>query len=91
MAFDVIITSSVMNFLNQKSSFAASEAATYSVSMVESAMMGCLKLFHLIVSSLQTNTYPDIDFLSLGSDMKSELVYPLTRNSKSPPKIRTNL
>ena len=78
----------MINFLNQKSFFAASEAATYSASMIESAMMDCLKLFQLTVPSLQTNTYPDIDFLSSESDIKSELVYPSTHNSEPPPKIK---
>ena len=43
-------------------------------SVVESAMMGCLELFQLTVPPLQTNTYPDVDFLSSESDMKSESV-----------------
>ena len=74
MASDVITSSSAMNILNQKPSFAASEAATYSTSVVESAMMGFLKLFQLTVPPLQTNVYPDIDFLSLGLEIKFESV-----------------
>ena len=77
-----------MNFLNQKPFFTASEVATYSASVVESAMMSCLKLFQLIVPPLQMNIYPDIDFLSSGLDMKSESVYPSIRNLESSPKIK---
>ena len=52
------------------------------------AIMGCLKFIQLTAPPLQTNTYPDVDFLSSGSDMKSESVYPLTHNSKPPSKIK---
>ena len=88
MASDVLTPSSTMNFLNQKPSFAASKAAAYSAFVVESAMIGCLKLFQLTAPLLQTNTYPDVDFLSSGLDMKSESVYPSTRNSEAPSKIK---
>ena len=88
MASDVITPSFVINFLNHKLFFAAFEAANYSASVVESAMMGCLELFQLTAPSLQTNTYDDINFLSSRSDMKSESVYPLARNSESPSKIK---
>ena len=56
--------------------------------MVKSAMIGYLELFQLTVPPLQTNTYLDVDFLSSGSDMKSESVYLLTHNSESPPKTK---
>ena len=88
MASDVIISSFAINFLNQKSSFVASEAAIYSTFVVESAMMDCLELFQLTALLLQTNTYPDVDFLSSGLDLKSELVYLSTRNLELPPKIK---
>ena len=88
MASNVITLSFAINFLNQKPFFAAFEAATYSASVVESVMMGCLKLFQLTVLPLHTNTYPDIDFLSSESDMKFESVYPSTHNSEPPPKIK---
>ena len=74
MASDVIAPNFTINFLNQKSSFAASEVATYSASVVKSMMMLCFEYFELIAPSLQTNTYPDVDFLSSGSDIKSESV-----------------
>ena len=74
MASVVIAPSSAVNFLNQKFFFVASKMMTYSASMVESAMMLYLKHFQLTALPLQTNTYPDIDFLSSGSDMKSESV-----------------
>ena len=88
MASDVITSSFAMNFLNQKPSFITSEVVTYLASVVESAMMGCLKLFQLTAPSLQMNIYLDVDFLSSRSDMKSESVYPSTHNSESPPKIK---
>ena len=74
MASDVMTSSSTMNFLNQKPPFAAFKAATYSASMIEIAMIGCLELFQLTAPPLQTNMYPDIDFLSSRLDMKSESV-----------------
>ena len=74
MVSDVIISSFVMNFLNQKPSFAASEAATYFAFILESTMMGCLKVFQLTASPLHMNTYLDVDFISSGFDMKSESV-----------------
>ena len=88
MASDVITLSFATNFLNQKPFFAASEAATYLAFVVESAMMDCLEFFQLTESPLQTNTYSDVDFLSSKSDMKSVSVYPSTRNSEPPPKIK---
>ena len=88
MAFDVITSSFVMNFLNQKLSFTVSEAVTYSTSVVKSTMMGCLKLFQLTAPLFQTNTYLDVDFLSSRSDMMSELVYLSTFNSEPSPKIK---
>ena len=74
MASDVITPSFIVNFLNQKPSFIASEVATYSTSVIKSMMMLYLEHFQLTAPSLHTNTYPDVDFLSLGSDMKSESV-----------------
>ena len=47
MTPDDITSSSVMNFLNQKASLAASEMVMYSIFMVESAMIDCLKFFQL--------------------------------------------
>ena len=47
---------------DQKPFFTASKVATYSVSVVESAMMGYLKLFQITTPPLQMNIYPDIDF-----------------------------
>ena len=88
MASDVITSNFVTNLLNQKPSFTASEAVTYSASVIESTMMGYLKLFQLTVPSLQMNTYPDVNFLSSGSDIKSKLVYPSTHNSNPPSKIK---
>ena len=77
-----------MNFLNQKPSFAAFEVVTYSASVVESAMIGCLKLFQLTVPPLHMNIYPDVDFLLSRSDINFELVYPSTRNLEPPLKIK---
>src|SRR6266542_1070967 len=56
--------SSIMNFLIQTTSFAASEAAIYSASVVESATVDCLELFQQIAPPLRQNTNPDCDLES---------------------------
>jgi len=53
-----------MNFLIQTPSFAASEAAMYSASVVESAEVSCFELFHLTAPPLRMNTNPDCDLES---------------------------
>src|ERR1051325_7294359 len=54
---------SLRNFLSQTASFAASQAATYSASIVESAMHLCLMLRHTTTPPFRVNTDPDVDFL----------------------------
>ena len=78
MASDRITPSSTTNFLNQNPFFAASDAAIYFASIVESIMISYLKLFQLTTPLLHKNTKHDIDFLSSMSDMKFEFVYPCT-------------
>ncbi|KAL0291900.1 UNVERIFIED_CONTAM: hypothetical protein Sradi_7009300 [Sesamum radiatum] len=51
-------------------SFAASEAAMYSASLVESAMVSCLELFQATTPPLSLNTKPDWDLASSSSDWK---------------------
>ena len=51
------------NFLSHTTSFAASQAATYSASMVESATHPCLMLLQTIAPPHRLNTDPDVDFL----------------------------
>jgi hypothetical protein len=53
-----------IKFLSQTASFAASDAAMYSASVVESAMVSCFELFHEIVPPFRVNTYPDYDLKS---------------------------
>ena len=62
------IPSSVMNFQIQIASLAASDAAMYSASVVESTVILYLELFQLTVPQLQVKTNPKIDFLSSTSD-----------------------
>ena len=88
MASDGMTFNSTTNFLNQNASLAASEMAIYSTSIVESMMIGCLKLFQLIKPSLYKNTQPNVDLLSSTSDMKSKSVYPFTFSLNPPPKIK---
>ena len=88
MIFDGITLSSVTNFLYQKASFVASKVAIYSAFIIESVMMGCLKLFQLVEPLLHKNIYPDVNLLSSRSDIKSESVYPSIRNSELPPKTK---
>ena len=59
---------SVIKFLIQTASFAASEAVIYSASVVESAMDPYLEYFEDTTAPLRVNTNPDIDFLSSRSD-----------------------
>ena len=47
-----ITPSFAMNFLNQKASLAVLEVEMYLASMIESTMIGCLKLFQLTTPSL---------------------------------------
>ena len=51
--------SSVMNPFIQTASCAASEAATYSASVVDPATTGCLELLQLTAAPFKRNTYPD--------------------------------
>ena len=59
---------SVMNFFNHTTSLAASLAAIYSASVVESAVVGCLELFQDTAPPFKVNRNPDVDLLSSGSD-----------------------
>ena len=61
---------SVMNFFIQTPSFAASEAAMYSASHVESATTLCLEPHQLTAPPLRINTYPVCDLESSGSVSK---------------------
>ncbi|KAA0054514.1 hypothetical protein E5676_scaffold203G00260 [Cucumis melo var. makuwa] len=72
------------NFLSQTASFAASQAVTYSASIVESAMHPCLILRHTTAPPFRVNTDPDVDFLESLSVWKSELVYPVRIKSLAP-------
>ena len=51
-----------MKFLIQTASFAASDAAIYSASVVESAVVSYLELFQLTAPPFKVNMYPDMDF-----------------------------
>ena len=53
--------SPVMNFLIQTASLAASEAAIYSASVVESATVSYLELLQLTAPPFKQNTYPNCD------------------------------
>ena len=57
-------SSSVMNFFIQPASLAASDAAIYSASVVESAVIDYLELFQLTALSFKVNRYPVCDMLS---------------------------
>ena len=88
MVSDGMTLSSTTNFLNQNTSLVASEAAMYSIFMVEFAMTSCLKLFQLTNPPLHRKIYLNVDLLSSISDMKFESMYPSTFNSDLPPKIK---
>ena len=70
-----ITSMSLKKFLNQTASLAASEAAIYSASMVESAMLDCLTLLQTTAAPLRVNSELDVDFPESLSPWKSESVY----------------
>ena len=51
----------VMNFIIQTASLAASEAAMYSASIVESATVSYFKLLQLTIPLFKQNIYPNYD------------------------------
>ena len=73
--------SSFKNSRSQTTSLAASQAATYSTSMVESATQVCLTLLHIMVPPPKVKTAPEVDFRESLSYWKSESVYPIGINS----------
>ncbi|KAJ9561692.1 hypothetical protein OSB04_006852 [Centaurea solstitialis] len=76
-------------FLSQTASFAASHAAMYSASVVESAIVSCFELFHEIAPPFRVKTYPDCDLKSSLSVWKLASEYPVTLISSSePPKTK---
>ena len=70
------------------SSSVMKEATMYSAFMVESTIIGCLKLFQLTNPPLHKKIHSDVDFPSSTLDMKSELVYPSTFSFDPPSKIK---
>ena len=56
--------SSSYRFLSQHASHAASDKATYSASVDESAMVVCFLDFQVIAPPDAKKTYPDVDFRS---------------------------
>ncbi len=67
-------TSSITNFFVQIASFATSDSTMYSASIVKSTVVLYLELFQLTAPPLQMNINPEVDFLSLISNWKLELV-----------------
>ena len=65
------------NFQSQTASLAASKAATYSASMVESAMQDYFTLLQVMAPPPKVNTNFKVDFLASLFDWKFETVYPL--------------
>ena len=53
------------NFLSQTASFATSQAATYSASMVEFAIQDCLTLLRVMAPPPKVKTHPEVDFWNL--------------------------
>ena len=76
---------SLMNFLIQTASFAASNVATFFASHTESTIVCYLKLFQQIAPPFRINTYPDIleSIVSSWSDWQLEYVYPTSFKSDS--------
>src|SRR3989337_691968 len=74
-----------MNFFIQTPSFAASEAAMYSVSHVDPATTLCLELHQLTAPPFNINTYPVCDLESSGLVSKLASTYPFMTSTLSPP------
>ncbi|KAL0423488.1 UNVERIFIED_CONTAM: hypothetical protein Sradi_0883600, partial [Sesamum radiatum] len=71
-------------FFIQTASLAASKAAMYSASVVESDVVSCLELFQATTPPLSLNTNPDYDFASSSSDWKLASLKPSSINSPPP-------
>ena len=80
MASNGITSSSVTNFLYQNIFFVASDEGMYSTFMIKFIITVYLKLFQPTAPPLHKKILSDVDFRSLISDIKSELVYPYTLN-----------
>ncbi|KAA0048151.1 hypothetical protein E5676_scaffold265G002640 [Cucumis melo var. makuwa] len=72
------------NVLSQIASFVASQSATYSTSIVESAMHRCLMLRHTMAPSFRVNTDMDVDFLESLLVWKLKSMYPIRIKSLAP-------
>ena len=59
---------SVMNFFNQTALLAASLTAIYSAYVIESTIIGYLKLSEETAPPFKVNRNPNVDLLSSGSD-----------------------
>jgi hypothetical protein len=79
---------SPIKFCNHVASLAASEAAMYSDSQVDSATIGYLELFHVTAPPFNRNTQPDCEQLSSTSVWKLASVYPLILSSSLPPNTK---
>ncbi|KAA0043611.1 hypothetical protein E5676_scaffold2208G00010 [Cucumis melo var. makuwa] len=88
LAFDMLshefASRSIKNFHSHTASFTASQAATYSASIVEFAIQVCFTLLHTTAPLFRVNIDPHIDFLASLSVWKSESVYPVRIRSLVP-------
>ena len=80
---------SPMKFFSHIASFAASLAAIYSHSQVESAIVSCLELFQEIAPPFRVKTQPDWERKLSLSVWKLASLYPTTLKSSLPPRVRT--
>ena len=58
----------IRNFLSYITSLAASDAATYSASIVESTIHDCLILIQLTIAPPNVKIYVEVDFLKFAYD-----------------------
>ena len=63
-----ITSKSLKKLRSHTASLTASEAATYSASMVESETQDCFTLLHIMAPPFKVNTEPEVDFLESRSD-----------------------
>ena len=76
---------SACNLRIQRASFAASEHAIYSASVLDVATTLCLVDFQEIAPPYSRNTYPEVDFRESTSPAQSESVNPVIPVVVGPP------
>jgi hypothetical protein len=80
----VALDKSASSFLSHSAFFAAAQAAIYSASQIEAAVVFCRSEVHRIAPLLSRNTDPEVDRLRSGSPARSESLHPKTGAHSGP-------